>query len=128
MKRALCLFTVMVCLFFASACFAATDEGNIKDLETRALNGDADAQNAIGKVYLLGLYGVEQDSAKALEWLEKAAAQGYARSLFWLGLLYETGDGVKKDLPKAKELFKQACDKGVEEGCEAYKKLKTKGR
>ena len=33
------------------------------------------------------------------------------------GTLYEKGEGVEKDLSKASQLYKKACDGGVTEGC-----------
>ena len=34
-----------------------------------------------------------------------------------LGVMYEKGNGVEKDLGKAAELFKKACDGGEMLGC-----------
>ena len=44
-----------------------------------------------------------------------------------LGALYYGGEGVKKNLSKAKELYGKACDFGNQKGCDEYKKLKEKG-
>ena len=41
-----------------------------------------------------------------------------------IGSKYEKGNRIKKDISKAKALYKKACDLGKNEGCEAYKKLK----
>lgn len=41
--------------------------------------------------------GTAQDSKKAVEWLEKAAAQGDAGSQKDLGLMYLEGNGVAQD-------------------------------
>ena len=75
MKKALCLITVMVCLFFASASFAMTVEEYIKDLQKEAANGDAFAQFDLGNMYYNGL-GVKQGYAKAKEWYGKACDNG----------------------------------------------------
>jgi len=34
-----------------------------------------------------------------------------------LGILYYTGDGVKKDIKKSKKLFEKACKKRISRGC-----------
>jgi TPR repeat protein len=39
--------------------------------------------------------------------------------------LYDDGKGVKKNINKALELYKKACDEGEELGCENYGKLKS---
>lgn len=44
-----------------------------------------------------------------------------------LGKIYEEGKGVKKDLKKAKEFYKHACDNEMapdEEGCQRFESLK----
>lgn len=54
-----------------------TDRGmdNIDELIKKAEQGDIEAQDELGYMYEHG-EGVEQDYAKAIQWYEKAAAQG----------------------------------------------------
>jgi uncharacterized protein len=40
-----------------------------------------------------------------------------------LGLLYEKGEGVTRDLTRAAALFKRACDGGVAEACQRLEDL-----
>jgi localization factor PodJL len=47
-----------------------------------------------------------------VQWLERAANQGLAPAQYRLGSLYEKGQGVKKDLEKARTLYLAAADKG----------------
>ena len=57
--------------------------------------------------------GVKQDYAKALEWFQKAAEQGYATAQNNLGSMYYNGQGVKVNYAKAAEWFQKAaqqCD------------------
>ncbi|MDG2075011.1 MAG: tetratricopeptide repeat protein, partial [Arenicellales bacterium] len=54
-----------------------------------AEKGDAASQFYLGMLYQKGL-GVEQDNQVALEWLEKAAAQGDARAIHALALSTQT--------------------------------------
>ena len=54
-----------------------------------------------------------KDYAKALEWFEKAANQGYASSQFNVGIFYNNGlEGVKIDKDKAFKYFKLSADQG----------------
>lgn len=57
-----------------------------------ALAGDADAQFNMGQAYKLGR-GVQPDTATALDWYRRAAAQGHLRAEDNLGLaLFQQGD------------------------------------
>ncbi len=73
----------------------------------QAQEGNVDAQNYVGEIYLKGL-GTEPDYAQAREWFEKAAAQGSKRARINLGYLYEQGLGVDKDMAKALNLYREA--------------------
>src|SRR5215471_5099468 len=53
-----------------------------------ANEGDKVAQTYVGEIYEKGL-GVQPDYARAIEWYQKAAEQGYARAQINLGYLYE---------------------------------------
>jgi TPR repeat protein len=58
---------------------------------------------------------------------EKACELGNAGGCNNLGVLYIDGLGVNQDYIKAAELFKKACDMGLELGCEKYVILKGRG-
>ncbi|HIG15405.1 MAG TPA: hypothetical protein EYQ32_13290 [Gammaproteobacteria bacterium] len=60
-----------------------------------AEKGDAASQFYLGMLYQKGL-GVEQDNEVALEWLEKATAQGDARAIHALALSTQTIEVVKE--------------------------------
>ena len=78
-----------------------------------ASQGYTPAQNELGKIYQLGLLGIDQDSKQALQWYLKAASpdldgtnsgeKGYAPAQQNVGTIYLVGDGVQKD---SKEAFK----------------------
>jgi TPR repeat protein len=55
---------------------------------------------------------VTQDHAKAAHWYRKAAEQGDAKAQFNLGVAYEYGEGVKKDLTAALHWFRLAAAQG----------------
>ena len=54
---------------------------------------------------------------KAFESFKKACDGGDMRGCHNLGVMYEKGNGVEKDLGKAVQLFKKACDGGDLDGC-----------
>src|SRR3989344_196759 len=77
-------------------------------LQKQANSGDADAQFNLGVMYNKG-EGVPEDAAKAVEWFQKAAAQGHDKAQLALGLIYEDGgEGVSKDAAKAAEWWEKA--------------------
>ena len=64
---------------------------------TRAADqGSADAQAALGFMYLRGR-GVAQDDAAGVLWSRRAAEQGNARAQNNLGWMYANGRGVRRD-------------------------------
>ena len=64
-------------------------------------------------MYYQGL-GVEKDYLKAMEWYQKAAAQGNANAQNNIGVLYENGGfGVEQDYSKAMEWYQKATLQGV---------------
>lgn len=92
--------------------------------EQAALQGIKESQFALATMYERGR-GVRQDEQQALNWYTKAAEQGHAEALFKLGAIWQRGRWVEKDLPKAQEFYGQACDNGLQQGCDAYRRLKN---
>jgi TPR repeat protein len=76
-----------------------------------ANDGDAAAQFNLGLMYMTG-QGVQQDSAAAAIWFQKAAEQGYAFAQSNLGVLYRDGQGVQQDSAAAAIWFRKAADQG----------------
>lgn len=54
---------------------------------------------------------------RAFKLYEKACNYGDNRACDHLGILYNNGLGVKKDIIKANELFEKACNHGIGSGC-----------
>lgn len=52
------------------------------------------------------------DFAKALREWRPLAEQGEARAQFYLGMLYENGDGVPEDFAKAREWYEKSAAQG----------------
>jgi TPR repeat protein len=87
----------------------------LADLEKLAKGGNAKAQNQLGTYYFIrSLAGENKDYPLAVTWFELAAAQNEAHALFNLGVCYERGLGVTKDLKRALEYYRQAADLGLE--------------
>lgn len=99
-----------------------------------AEQGRAGAQFNLGKFYFNG-YGVTKDYAEAVKWLHLATEQGHveakemlpiaglhlnaqngdAKAQSLLGMLYESGEGVTKDIAKAVSLYQKAAEQGYAE-------------
>jgi len=81
-------------------------------LKPLAEQGDSDAQVTLGLMYDYG-HGVEQDSAKAIEWYTKAAEQGLPVVQHDLGVKYFQGKGVARDYKQAARWWEQAANAGL---------------
>jgi TPR repeat protein len=68
----------------------------LKALQQKAEQGDAEAQCTLGMRYVGGLV-VPKDYAQGVAWFRKAAEQGYAVAQFNLGMGYASGLGVPQD-------------------------------
>ena len=55
-------------------------------------------------------FGVEQNYAKAIEWLRKAAEQNLAPAQDNLGVMYNNGEGVNQDYKQAIEWYRKAAE------------------
>ena len=120
-KKIVFALMFVCCMAFAGVSLAA-DAAEIKELEIKANQGDAESQFMLGYLYDTG-DGVKQDYTKARQWYEKAAAQEYVNAQGMLGVMYELGVGVERNITTAKEWFKRACDNGDQRGCDAYSRL-----
>ncbi|KAL7527372.1 hypothetical protein ACHAXR_001921 [Thalassiosira sp. AJA248-18] len=76
-------------------------EGIIERLKKRVEAGDVNAMHNLGKQHSRG-NGVPQDYNKALELYHRAAKLGCARSHCNIASVYRKGEGVEKDIKKAK--------------------------
>jgi hypothetical protein len=125
-KRILVSMVVWIglCIGLTSTSFAdpysdGLDAYNKKDYATAiskwkplAEQGNADGQNALGRMYAYG-YGVTQDYAEAVKWFRKAAEQGNADGQVSLGGMYERGWGVTQDYAEAEKWLRKAAEQGV---------------
>jgi TPR repeat protein len=80
-----------------------------------AEQGNVMAQNVAGALAYGGHPGAEVDYAEAVKWWNRAAEQGNPDAQFFLGMAYELGRGVPKDLSKSKQWFEIAAKHGQPE-------------
>ena len=79
-------------------------------LERAARQGEADAAEALGRVYLTG-DGTPADASLAARWLQRAADAPFAGSAaLALAALYERGEGVNRDLGLALYYYRRASE------------------
>ncbi|MEW5250749.1 tetratricopeptide repeat protein [Microbulbifer discodermiae] len=71
----------------------------------------AEAQYLYSSCAVEGETGSEADN-RSFSYIEMAAKQEYPDALYALGVIYDSGDGVDKDVVKASSLFKTAAEKG----------------
>jgi TPR repeat protein len=105
-------FIVVMFLLASTAPLWADDQAaSVNSLKKRAAQGDAEAQNDLGNLYLAG-HGVPQDYAQAVQWYRRAAHQGLAAAQGNLGSLYGVGRGVPQDYAQAVKWLRLAADHG----------------
>lgn len=142
MKKSI-IALVLTTAFWGQAAIAANTTALPLDLiENAAESGNADAQNKLGMMYLEG-NGVSQDSYQASDWLRKSAEQNDARSLaqlkkaaeqgveraqYSLGMMYLNGNGAQQNYTESTKWFRKIVDQGsYEEGIAGIRKAAELG-
>lgn len=93
----------------------AKERTDIDRLQELAESGNPKAQNDLATFYFIrSMSGTNEDFALAVYWFEKAALKNEPHALFNLGICYERGLGVEKDMKKALDYYRQAADLGLE--------------
>lgn len=82
-----------------------------RELRSRAVGGDAQAQSDLAFMYHRG-QGVPANDAEANLWWRRAASQGYAKAQSNLGVSYERGAAVMQDYAEAVRWYRAAADQG----------------
>lgn len=85
---------------------------NVREIEDKAFDGNAEAQHDLAAIYTAGHGGVKTDYAQAAKWFEEAAYNGVANAQYNLGVLYHQGLGVKQDTRRAIQLYRVAALNG----------------
>lgn len=83
-------------------------ESALAAARARAVAGDVVAQFSLGSV----LYYGSNETAQAVEWFRKAAAQDYAAAEFQMGQLYDFGFGVGQSDVDALAWYRKAAEHG----------------
>ena len=87
------------------------DESVVERYRSEAEQGDAHAQNALGRAYQTG-QGVDRDYGEAVVWYRRAAEQGHAEAQWRLCEAYAHGQGVERDRAEAKASCLPAAEAG----------------
>jgi TPR repeat protein len=82
----------------------------------------ASACSLAGTAFLIG-QGTAVDLTQARYFLEKGCRNHYALGCFNLATMYQDGRGVPQDPAMAAKYYKEACDQGDQESCEAAARL-----
>ena len=129
MKKALVFLATIVCLCFASVCFAATEmEARLAAFQEKAAQGDLQAMYSLAEAHFGGRFGLTKDVNKGIEWFEKAANQGFAKAQNMLGNIYRHSlGGVPEDLAKAKAWYQKACKSNWTGSCNEAQALAKRG-
>jgi TPR repeat protein len=87
-------------------------EAGEAELTTCANLGNSICEAMLGYIFQSGMTG-QRDTARALPYYESSAGKGNMYGQFYLGTVYEYGEGgVARDLDKAIEYFKAAALQG----------------
>ena len=103
-----CLFSI-VCL--SPEFLLAVEESYEEAVIRSAKNGDSQSQFALALIYEYGTATIDRDPDKSILWLTKAAKGDVAAACLYLGMKYEYGNRVKKNLKKAACWYKCAAHK-----------------
>jgi len=106
---------------------AQADPAVTRELATaraKAAAGDAVAQFSLGSL----LYYGTRDTAEAVSWFRKAAAQGVASAEFQMGQLYDFGFGVPQDDRLALDWYRKAAGHGSAAAERSVGDFYSKGR
>jgi uncharacterized protein len=99
-------------MFVLAAAFAVPADPEVSRAldaaRVRAAAGDVVAQFSLGAM----LYYGGDDTAQAIEWIRKAAAQHYAPAEFHLGQVYDFGFGAAQSDRQALDWYRQAAEHG----------------
>lgn len=84
-----------------------------KELTTCANLGSSICEAMLGYIYQAGVTSGQRDGAKALPHYESSAGKGNMYGQFYLGTLYEYGEGVAQDVNRAIEYYRLAAAQGL---------------
>ena len=100
-----------ICPFCRSPAYS-TEREQIKRLKKRAEGGDGAAMHNLGCIYNGGDLGLPQDTKKAMELWLRAGELGRIWPYYKLGIHYYSGEGVERDVKKAKHFWEIGAMRG----------------
>lgn len=106
--------TILKALFLLVALTSAVPvlaQSDFEATKARAESGDAEAQVALGLMYMNGR-GVAKNDFEAVRWYRLAAEQGNANAQSWLGYMYANGAVVEKNDQEAVRWYRLAAEQG----------------
>ena len=83
---------------------------DIEDTVRWAEQGDAHAQETLGRYYQKGHAGFEKNPELAAEWFRKSAVAGLSQAALALAHMYREGEGVEQDNVMAAHSYERATD------------------
>lgn len=97
----------------AEQCYRLFEQAKYDDAFPLCLNeanqGDAKAQNHVGRIYRVGTSTIAKNDELSLYYLQQSASQGYSSSDYYLGAFYLEN---KPDINMAKYYFEIAANRG----------------
>ncbi len=109
------ILACLSCLFGITA-IAQTkvtiQSADLRLIQERAEQGDADAQAGLGEMYALGK-GMPVDFDEARIWYLKAAKQGHAEAQNRIGAMYANGQGGSQDFFEARKWYRLGAEQGL---------------
>lgn len=86
-----------------------------KQYKEKAEQGDAEAQ------YKMGYFGAT--SQDCIKWMGASADSGYSQAQYYIGMAYEHGKCVARDLELAKRMYRMAAEQGDQRAAHAFEQL-----
>jgi TPR repeat protein len=97
---------------FAVFFVLAVQAQNVEEIKRSAEQGNAAAQNTLGKMYETGEGVVDVNYAEAAKWYLKAAEQGNVEAQNKLGFMYQWSHGVDLNYAEAAKWYAKAAEQG----------------
>ena len=89
------------------------ESNEVNDLREQAMEGDLEAQAALGRKYFYG-EGVSKSEKEALYWYLKAAENGHPKGQYSAGIMLMHGIGVERDDAKGLDWLTVAAIQGLD--------------
>lgn len=95
----------------------------LKWLELASAKDNIFALQRAGYYLAVGFGGIAKDHKRAIEYFRRAASKDEAKAKYCLGVAYENGHGVAKDLSEARKWYKAAAAQGDSDAQRALDRL-----